>query len=82
MEKLGRNDPCPCGSGHRFQTPLHAPGRVGRLRQALLFSEPEALRSDGGSPLVCAPLPNRSLDRTFDPANRLLPQAAVRVKCR
>ncbi|PTS87217.1 hypothetical protein DBR17_06380 [Sphingomonas sp. HMWF008] len=19
LEKLGRNDPCPCGSGHRFQ---------------------------------------------------------------
>jgi len=23
-EKLGRNDPCPCGSGHRFQEMLHA----------------------------------------------------------
>jgi hypothetical protein len=23
-EKLGRNDPCPCGSGHRFQNLLHA----------------------------------------------------------
>ncbi len=23
-EKLGRNDLCPCGSGHRFQTVLHA----------------------------------------------------------
>ena len=23
-EKLGRNDPCPCGSGHRFQELLHA----------------------------------------------------------
>jgi uncharacterized protein YecA (UPF0149 family) len=22
MEKLGRNDPCPCGSGRRFQTLL------------------------------------------------------------
>jgi len=22
-EKLGRNDLCPCGSGHRFQTVLH-----------------------------------------------------------
>jgi len=22
MEKLGRNDPCPCGSGLRFQTVL------------------------------------------------------------
>jgi uncharacterized protein YecA (UPF0149 family) len=23
-EKLGRNDLCPCGSGHRFQAVLHA----------------------------------------------------------
>jgi len=24
QEKLGRNDPCPCESGRRFQTLLHA----------------------------------------------------------
>ncbi|MGZ5271663.1 MAG: SEC-C metal-binding domain-containing protein [Ramlibacter sp.] len=24
LEKLGRNDPCPCGSGLRFQALLHA----------------------------------------------------------
>jgi uncharacterized protein YecA (UPF0149 family) len=23
VEKLGRNDPCPCGSGRRFQEVLH-----------------------------------------------------------
>ena len=23
VEKLGRNDPCPCGSGKRFQALLH-----------------------------------------------------------
>jgi len=23
IEKLGRNDPCPCGSGRRFQDLLH-----------------------------------------------------------
>lgn len=28
LEKLGRNDPCPCGSGLRFQTLLHAQRRV------------------------------------------------------
>ncbi len=27
-EKLGRNDPCPCGSGRRFQSLLHAHGPV------------------------------------------------------
>jgi len=24
LEKLGRNDPCPCGSGRTFQALLHA----------------------------------------------------------
>jgi hypothetical protein len=28
VEKLGRNDPCPCGSGKRFQTVLHELGPV------------------------------------------------------
>jgi hypothetical protein len=28
VEKLGRNDPCPCGSGRRFQALLHALGPV------------------------------------------------------
>ena len=38
VEKLGRNDPCPCGSGRRFQALLHAERRYGRLGQGLLFS--------------------------------------------
>jgi hypothetical protein len=28
IEKLGRNDPCPCGSRKRFQALLHAFGPV------------------------------------------------------
>lgn len=28
LEKLGRNDPCPCGSGRRFQERLPAQGSV------------------------------------------------------
>jgi uncharacterized protein YecA (UPF0149 family) len=28
VEKLGRNDLCPCGSGHRFQELLSAVGPV------------------------------------------------------
>jgi uncharacterized protein YecA (UPF0149 family) len=27
-EKLGRNDPCPCGSGRRFQEMLFADGSL------------------------------------------------------
>src|SRR5262249_59234744 len=29
-EKLGRNDPCPCGSSRRFQELLHAAGGLRR----------------------------------------------------
>jgi hypothetical protein len=28
LEKLGRNDPCPCGSGRRFQALLHEERRA------------------------------------------------------
>jgi uncharacterized protein YecA (UPF0149 family) len=28
LEKLGRNDLCPCGSGHRFQALLHEQRRA------------------------------------------------------
>ncbi|MDP9075207.1 MAG: SEC-C metal-binding domain-containing protein [Actinomycetota bacterium] len=28
LERLGRNDPCPCGSGRRFQAVLHGKGAV------------------------------------------------------
>ena len=28
IEKLGRNDPCPCGAGRRFQKLLHADGSL------------------------------------------------------
>jgi hypothetical protein len=34
VEKLGRNDPCPCGSGIRFQALLHALGSVSTARNA------------------------------------------------
>jgi len=37
LEKLGRNDPCPCGSGRRFQTLLYVERRVRWVGQALLF---------------------------------------------
>jgi hypothetical protein len=37
IEKLGRNDPCPCGSGRRFQALLHVEWRIRRVRPGLLF---------------------------------------------
>jgi len=42
-EKLGRNDPCPCLSGRRFQELLHAQWTVRRVRSASLLSESEAI---------------------------------------
>jgi len=42
LEKLGRNDPCPCGSGRRFQALLHAGRRNGRRGQGLLLSASRA----------------------------------------
>lgn len=38
VEKLGRNDPCPCGSGRRFQALLHVERRVRRIGPGLLLS--------------------------------------------
>jgi uncharacterized protein YecA (UPF0149 family) len=38
LEKLGRNDLCPCGSRRRFQELLHGNGGVRWLRSPLLPS--------------------------------------------
>jgi hypothetical protein len=38
LEKLGRNDPCPCKSRRRFQELLHAERLDGRVRPSLLLS--------------------------------------------
>jgi hypothetical protein len=37
IEKLGRNDPCPCGSGRRFQALLSQDQGLPRIRAGLLF---------------------------------------------
>jgi hypothetical protein len=38
-EKLGRNDPCPCGSGRRFQGMLPEIRQIRRLYQRSLLLE-------------------------------------------
>src|SRR5262249_43825248 len=43
-EKLGRNDLCPCGSGHRFQTLLHGFRTLRRHQPRLLLSGNESGR--------------------------------------
>jgi SEC-C motif-containing protein len=42
VEKLGRNDPCPCGSTRRFQELLHAERPVRRVAARLLLSARDA----------------------------------------
>ncbi|WP_459963373.1 SEC-C metal-binding domain-containing protein [Nocardia sp. IFM 10818] len=46
VEKLGGNDPCPCGSGRRFQTLLPPEGHLrrgtGRLLRPGLASAQQA----------------------------------------
>jgi hypothetical protein len=37
VEKLGRNDPCPCGSGKRFQALLHALGPVSTAPSGIII---------------------------------------------
>jgi uncharacterized protein YecA (UPF0149 family) len=38
IEKLGRNDPCPCGSGLRFQAVLPAIGTLRRRNRPRLLA--------------------------------------------
>jgi hypothetical protein len=37
VEKLGRNDPCPCGSGKRFQALLHELGPVSTAASGMII---------------------------------------------
>ena len=52
-EKLGRNDPCPCGSGRRFQEMLHAVRALRRMRQ-MEEPGPEADRFNPKAPVAIA----------------------------
>ena len=60
LEKLGRNDPCPCGSGSRFQALLHVDRSIRRLRPRplLLGSWQDKVRV-----VTSRALPNPSLER-------------------
>jgi SEC-C motif len=42
VEKLGRNDLCPCGSGKRFQALLHAVGVLLTVHSATIIGGTEA----------------------------------------
>ncbi|MBO81158.1 MAG: hypothetical protein CL801_07045 [Citromicrobium sp.] len=54
LEKLGRNDPCPCGSGKRFQTLLPAHGPLRRRRAAGLLAVSRGIE---GETQRCVDLP-------------------------
>ncbi|MFO0457537.1 MAG: SEC-C metal-binding domain-containing protein [Alphaproteobacteria bacterium] len=58
VEKLGRNDPCPCGSGRRFQTLLHALGSVSTGCCATITTATDAAvtpSSPGNLPITSPP---------------------------
>ncbi|WP_425542157.1 SEC-C metal-binding domain-containing protein [Acrocarpospora corrugata] len=44
MEKLGGNDPCPCGSGRRFPQMLPAHRPLRRHARPLLRTRPPGIR--------------------------------------
>ena len=48
-EKLGRNDPCPCGSGRRFRAMLPLGGSLRRQPRALLRARVRTRASRGRS---------------------------------
>src|SRR5262249_33228199 len=55
IEKLGRNDPCPCGSARRFQEMLHADRRLRRRAAPPLLLGSETWNGEGfGPPAVRA----------------------------
>ena len=53
VEKLGRSDPCPCGSGRRFQKLLHAKRPIRRLTAQPLLSIKNGRRN---APIFLLPL--------------------------
>lgn len=59
-EKLGRNDPCPCGSGRRFQELLHAPRPLSTAGDATTTSVSNNWRAEAG--LRCCPAQPRRGD--------------------
>ena len=45
LEKLGRNDPCPCGSGKRFQALLYALRSVSMAPSGIIIGDKKRCRS-------------------------------------
>jgi hypothetical protein len=50
IEKLGRNDPCPCGSGRRFQGVLSPLAPLSTTAATTSASAPLLLKSDRRRP--------------------------------
>jgi hypothetical protein len=64
IEKLGRNDPCPCNSGRRFQALLHADRSVRWLRSCPLLLGRPALLGEACCRGPHGLVPNTSVERT------------------
>src|SRR5438552_59615 len=75
IEKLGRNDPCPCGSGRRFQAVLHAQWRLLTAPRAMTTSEnsnPAPCQRAGSADLEDRPLVQRTSMPLFHSGDRRL----------
>ncbi len=55
LEKLGRNDPCPCGSGKRFQTVLPYIRPVSTRRSGTITGGEQECGGSGSAPGPTAP---------------------------
>ena len=65
MEKIGRNDPCPCGSGQKYKKCCLAKDETARnadlaakaaaATAAALAASEEAEKAEGGKPKASAP---------------------------
>jgi len=52
IERLGRNDPCPCGSGRRFQALLYAGRQLSMGRSAITtVATEESIGVASGAPI-------------------------------
>ncbi|MBX3594777.1 SEC-C metal-binding domain-containing protein [Sphingomonas sp.] len=75
LERLGRNDPCPCGSGRRFKACCLRSGRFRRNDAARLL----AVRGPWGSMRGLAPGPTWSCPVRCEWRGPMLPPTAVAV---
>ncbi|MEM9812756.1 MAG: SEC-C metal-binding domain-containing protein [Pseudomonadota bacterium] len=54
QEKLGRNDPCPCGSGRRYKRCCLKSGKFDGSRRDYYFQRAPVIRRSTVTPSLCS----------------------------